>query len=40
LEPDEDGEFEPLIGYLHLEAIPAGVDMLNHRLFKVKAILK
>lgn len=39
-EADEHGKFEPLIGYLPLEAIPAGVDMLNHRLFKVKAILK
>ena len=37
---DESGEFEPLIGYLPLEAIPVGIDMLNHRLFKVKAILK
>ncbi|MDQ3489507.1 MAG: hypothetical protein ACR2M8_10690 [Pyrinomonadaceae bacterium] len=35
-----DGKYEPLIGYLPLEAIPAGVDMLNHRLFKVKAMLK
>lgn len=40
MQTDEEGEFEPLIGYLPLEAIPAGVDMLNHRLFKVKAILK
>lgn len=40
MEPDEDGNFEPLIGYLPLESIPAGVDMLNHRLFKVKAIVK
>lgn len=35
-----DGEYEPLIGYLPLEAIPVGIDMLNHRLFKVKAIVK
>jgi predicted aspartyl protease len=40
MESDADGNFEPLIGYLPLEAIPAGVDMLNHRLFKVKAIVK
>lgn len=36
MEPNEEGNFEPLIGYLPLEAIPAGIDMLNHRLFKVK----
>lgn len=36
MEPDESGNYEPLVGYLPLEAIPAGVDMLNHRLFKVK----
>ena len=40
MEADTDGNFEPLIGYLPLEAIPVGVDMLNHRLFKVKAIVK
>lgn len=40
MEADADGNFEPLIGYLPLEAIPVGVDMLNHRLFKVKAIVK
>lgn len=39
-EADPDGNYEPLIGYLPLEAIPARIDMLNHRLFKVKAILK
>ena len=36
----DDGNYEPLIGYLPLEAIPVGVDMLNHCLFKVKAMLK
>jgi hypothetical protein len=36
MEPNEAGDYEPLIGYLPLEAIPAGVDMLNHNLFKVK----
>lgn len=40
METDEEGNYEPLIGYLPLEAIPAGVDMLNHRLFKVKARVK
>lgn len=40
MEADKDGEYEPLIGYLPLEAIPANVDMLNHRLVKVKALLK
>ncbi|CAN5135874.1 hypothetical protein BH20ACI1_BH20ACI1_12580 [soil metagenome] len=40
MEADKDGNYEPLIGYLPLEAIPAGVDMLNHRLFKVKARVK
>lgn len=40
MEPDELGNYEPLIGYLPLEAIPAGVDMLNHRLFKVRAKAK
>lgn len=40
MEPDKDGNFEPLIGYLPLEAIPVGIDMLNHELFKVKARAK
>ena len=40
MDSDADGNYEPLIGYLPLEAIPVGVDMLNHRLFKVKAIVK
>jgi predicted aspartyl protease len=40
MEPNDDGEYEPLLGYLPLEAIPAVVDMLNHRLFKVKASIK
>lgn len=35
-----DGDYEPLIGYLPLESIPVGVDMLNHRLVRVKALLK
>jgi len=31
-----DGNYEPLIGYLILEACPAAVDMLGHRLVPVK----
>ncbi len=31
-----EGRYEPLIGYLILEAIPVAVDMLAHRLVKVK----
>ena len=31
-----DGQYEPLIGYLILEACPAAVDMLGHRLVPVK----
>jgi predicted aspartyl protease len=34
----ETGEYEPLIGYLTLEAIPVAVDMLGHRLVKVRAL--
>ena len=37
MEP-KDGRYEPLIGYIVLEAIPAAVDMLGHRLVAVKAI--
>jgi predicted aspartyl protease len=32
----EDGEYEPLIGYLVLEQSQAAVDMLGHRLVQVK----
>ena len=32
----EDGEYEPLIGYLVLEHSQAGVDVLGHRLVKIK----
>jgi len=35
LTPD-DGEYEPLIGYLVLEQSQAGVDSLGHRLVKIK----
>ena len=32
----QDGEYEPLIGYIPLEQSQAAVDMLGHRLVKVK----
>jgi predicted aspartyl protease len=32
----QDGEYEPLIGYLVLEQSQAGVDMLGHRLITIK----
>jgi predicted aspartyl protease len=32
----EDGEYEPLIGYLVLEHSQAAVDVLGHRLVKIK----
>jgi len=32
----EDGEYEPLIGYLVLEQSQIAVDMLGHRLVQVK----
>lgn len=32
----ENGQYEPLLGYLPLEACPAAVDMLGHRLVHVK----
>jgi predicted aspartyl protease len=32
----EDGEYEPLIGYIILEQSQAGVDMLGHRLVPIK----
>lgn len=40
MEANEEGNYEPLVGYLPLEAIPVGVDMLNHRLFKVRVRVK
>ena len=36
--PDEDGEYEPLIGYIALEQAGAAVDMLGHRLVHVKRV--
>jgi len=38
MEADEAGEFEPLVGYIVLEKIPVAVDMLGHRLVKVRAL--
>jgi len=38
MEKNEAGEYEPLVGYLVLEAIPVAVDMLGHRLVKVRAL--
>jgi hypothetical protein len=36
--PDDDGEYEPLIGYIALEQAGAAVDMLGHRLVHVKRV--
>lgn len=33
-----EGSYEPLIGYLVLEAIPVAVDMLGHRLVPVRYV--
>jgi hypothetical protein len=35
MQPD-NGEYEPLIGYVILEQSQAAVDMLGHRLVPVK----
>src|SRR5438105_2034016 len=32
MDPREDGSYEPLMGYIPLEASQAGVDILGHRL--------
>jgi len=37
MEPDQ-GEYEPLIGYIPLEQSQAAVDMLGHRLVYVKRL--
>jgi predicted aspartyl protease len=37
MHPD-NGAYEPLLGYLVLEALPAAVDMLGHRLVPVKRL--
>ena len=33
-----NGEYEPLLGYLVLEAIPVAVDMVEHRLVSGRAL--
>jgi len=38
MEPAEDGEYQPLLGYVILEQAQATVDMLGHRLVPVKYI--
>ncbi|CAN5135722.1 hypothetical protein BH20ACI1_BH20ACI1_12560 [soil metagenome] len=38
METNENGEYEPLVGYIPLEKIPVAVDMLGHRLVKVRAL--
>ena len=37
MEPDQ-GEYEPLIGYIPLEQSQAAVDMLGHRLIYIKRL--
>jgi len=37
MEP-ENGEYEPLLGYIPLEQSQAAVDMLGHRLVYVKRL--
>ncbi|MGA2062755.1 MAG: aspartyl protease family protein [Thermoguttaceae bacterium] len=36
--PGEDGEYEPILGYIALEQASAAVDMLGHRLVHVKRV--
>ena len=38
MERNQDGKYEPLVGYIPLEQIPVAVDMLGHRLVKVRAL--
>jgi len=38
MKTDEEGNYEPLVGYIPLEQIPVAVDMLGHRLVKVRAV--
>jgi len=40
MEPRKGGEYDPLLGYLVLQAIPVAVDRLRLRLVKVAADLK
>lgn len=38
MQPDENAEYEPLLGYIALEQAGAAVDMLGHRLVHVKRV--
>ena len=38
MEPDDNGRFEPLLGYVVLEQAQAAVDTLGHRLVPVRYI--
>jgi predicted aspartyl protease len=38
MQPDDEGEYEPLLGYIALEQAGAAVDMLGHRLVHVKRV--
>jgi hypothetical protein len=38
MQPHEDGEYEPLVGYIALEQAGAAVDMLGDRLVHVKRV--
>ena len=38
MQPNDEGEYEPLIGYIALELAGAAVDMLGHRLVHVKRV--
>ena len=38
MQPNDEGEYEPLIGYIALEQAGAAVDMLGHRLVHVKRV--
>ena len=38
MEPNDEGEYEPLVGYIPLEQVGAAVDMLGHRLVHVKRV--
>jgi len=38
MQPDENGEYEPILGYIALEQAGAAVDILGHRLVHVKRV--
>jgi len=38
MHPDEDGNYEPLLGYIPLEQANAAVDMQNHKLIPIKYV--